>query len=53
MVRPRVRKEIVCKRCDHRWLPKSMKTAPARCPKCKSPYWWESKSPNHKAMNVA
>lgn len=26
----------ICERCQYEWL---TDTAPARCPKCKSPYW--------------
>ena len=30
-------KEIVCKRCGHKWIPR--KTEVRICAKCKSPYW--------------
>jgi hypothetical protein len=28
-----------CERCSHEWIPKDLKSEPAVCPKCKSPYW--------------
>jgi len=30
--------ELKCGRCDHKWVSR-VSYSPARCPKCKSPYW--------------
>ncbi len=27
-----------CNRCGHEWVPRT-EGVPARCPKCKTPYW--------------
>lgn len=30
---------LKCKRCGHPWVRRKFDGLPARCPKCKSPYW--------------
>lgn len=29
---------LTCKRCNHKWIPRTTQL-PTTCPKCKSPYW--------------
>lgn len=31
-------KELTCKRCGHRWMPRKIEL-PTQCPRCKSYYW--------------
>ena len=28
-----------CYRCGHEWVPNARGSVPARCPRCKTPYW--------------
>ncbi|MDD4875865.1 MAG: hypothetical protein PHQ86_01855 [Dehalococcoidales bacterium] len=35
-------KELNCKRCGHKWIPRQVEIR--ICPKCKSPYWDRVKS---------
>ena len=30
---------LVCLRCDHRWLRRTLARIPGTCPRCCSPYW--------------
>ena len=36
------RKKCICKRCRYEWM--SRIESPARCPRCQSPSWDESKN---------
>lgn len=43
--------ELLCLRCQHKWLRRDLEKLPATCPKCRSPYWQKalrapSKSPS-------
>jgi len=33
----KIKKQLSCKRCGHKWNPRKIEIR--ICPKCKSPYW--------------
>lgn len=37
--------ELICKRCDHKWYPRTPLQKPKLCPSCKSKYWDEDRPP--------
>jgi len=42
MVLPYDLVNLYCRRCKHRWHPRSI-VKPVVCPECKSPYWSKPK----------
>lgn len=50
---PEPRLTLVCLRCDHSWLRRSLAKIPGTCPRCCSPYWNRTRQRQEQKVRLA